>query len=115
MRRRHRGGALLRARGDAVEYGPPLGADRADELGLGGRLGLGGHGAALGRGLGAALGAGVGGRLATIRGSVDGACSEARVTLDADVAAAKRVATKAGDVSPKSLTGGPGSSVSSGD
>ena len=64
---------------------------------------------------GAKLGAGVGGRLATIRGSVDGACSEARVTLDADVAAAKRVATKAGDVSPKSLTGGPGSSVSSGD
>ena len=35
--------------------------------------------------------------------------------VDADVAAAKRVATKAGDVSPKSLTGGPGSSVSSGD
>ena len=54
----------------------------------------------------------VGGRLATIRGSVDGACSEARVTLDADVAAAK--ATR-GDVSPKSLTGGPCSSVSSGD
>ena len=54
----------------------------------------------------------VGGRLATIRGSVDGACSEARVTLDADVAAAK--ATR-GDISPKSLTGGPCSSVSSGD
>ena len=54
----------------------------------------------------------VGGRLATIRGSVDGACSEARVTLDADVAAAK---TTRGDVSPKSLTGGPCSSVSSGD
>ena len=54
----------------------------------------------------------VGGRLATIRGSVDGACSEARVTLDVDVAAAK--ATR-GDVSPKSLTGGPCSSVSSGD
>ena len=57
-------------------------------------------------------GAGVGGRLATIRGSVDGACSEARVTLDADVAAAK---TTRGDVSPKSLTGGAGSTVSSGD
>ena len=54
----------------------------------------------------------VGGRLATIRGSVDGACSEARVTLDADVAAAK---TTRGDVSPKSLTGGAGSTVSSGD
>ena len=54
-----------------------------------------------------------GGRLATIRGSVDGACSEARVTLDADVAAALQ--KKTGDVSPKSLTGGAGSSVSSGD
>ena len=54
----------------------------------------------------------VGGRLATIRGSVDGACSEARVTLDADVAAAK---TTRGDVSPKSLTGGAGSTVSGGD
>jgi GDP-L-galactose phosphorylase len=48
-------------------------------------------------------------KLASIRGSVDGNCSEARVTIDAAIKAVK------GDVSPSSLTGGPGSSVSSGD